>query len=68
MKQENLDFLWLVQLLKKYFNSLCVILFSTILVSSLISLFLIEEKYTSSVLIYPTTTNSVSKALFAQHV
>lgn len=68
MKHESSDFVWLINVVKKYIVSLCVILVLTIIFSSVVSLFCIEEKYSSSVIIYPTTTNSVSKALFAQHV
>ena len=67
MENSNLDFFWLISLIKKYIKSLCVIFFLTIIVSVWVSLFLIEEKFKSSVTIYPTTTNSISQALLVEH-
>ncbi|MBF25328.1 MAG: hypothetical protein CMP49_02270 [Flavobacteriales bacterium] len=67
MKDSQYDFFWLLKIISKYFRLLCFVAFITIIISSLISLFLIEEKFQSSVIIYPTTTNSVSQALLVEH-
>ena len=67
MKHPQYDFFWLLQIISKYFRLLCFLGLITIVISSLISLFLIEEKFQSSVIIYPTTTNSVSQALLVKH-
>lgn len=67
MKEENFDFLWFLSLCKKYIKLLCFLLVSTIIISSFISVFCIESKFQSSVIIYPTTTNSVSQALLVEH-
>ena len=67
MKEENFDFLWLLTLCKKHIKLLSFLLVSTIIISSLISVFCIESKFQSSVIIYPTTTNSVSQALLVEH-
>jgi len=67
MKEENFDFLWLLNLCKKHVKLLSLLLVLTIVISSLISVFFIESKFQSSVIIYPTTTNSVSQALLVEH-
>tara|TARA_B100000902_G_C27306225_1_gene915617 strand:+ start:653 stop:1654 length:1002 start_codon:yes stop_codon:yes gene_type:complete len=67
MTHSNFDFFWLVALVKKYFRLLFFLGLMTVVVSSLISLFVIEEKFKSSVIIFPTTTNSVSQALLVEH-
>ena len=67
MKEENLDFLWLLKMCKKHIRGLSFLLFLTIVISSLISVYCIEPKFQSSVIIYPTTTNSVSQALLVDH-
>ncbi len=67
MKDSNFDFIWLLNLIIRQYKLLFVISLLTILISSLVSVFLIEEKFSSSVIIYPTTTNSVSQALLIEH-
>ena len=67
MENSNFDFFWLVNLVKKNFRLLFLISFLTIVISSFVSLFLIEEKFESSVVLYPTTTYSVSQALLVEH-
>ena len=67
MKEENFDFLWLLSLCKKHVRLLSLLLVFTIIISSLISIFCIESKFQSSVIIYPTTTNSISQALLVEH-
>jgi len=67
MENSNFDFFWLISIIKKYIKSLCVIFFLTTVISVWVSLFLIEEKFKSSVTIYPTTTNSISQALLVEH-
>ena len=67
MKEDAFDFLWLLTLCKKNIKLITVILFLTVIASSLVSVFVIESKFQSSVLIYPTTTNSVSQALLIKH-
>ena len=67
MKDSNFDFIWLLNLILRQYKLLFFISLLTILISSLTSVFLIEEKFSSSVIIYPTTTNSVSQALLIEH-
>ncbi|MAQ32243.1 MAG: hypothetical protein CMD26_05905 [Flavobacteriales bacterium] len=67
MKDSNFDFIWLLRLITRQYKLLIIISLLTILTSSLVSIFLIEEKFSSSVIIYPTTTNSVSQALLIEH-
>ena len=67
MKDSNCDFIWLLRLITRQYKLLIIISILTILTSSLVSVFLIEEKFSSSVIIYPTTTNSVSQALLIEH-
>ena len=67
MKEENLDFLWLLKICKKHIRVLSLLLVLTSVLSSLISVYCIESKFQSSVIIYPTTTNSVSQALLVDH-
>ena len=67
MIEEKIDILWLVSLCRKHIGLLSLLLITTIVVSSLTSVFLIESKFQSSVIIYPTTTNSVSQALLIEH-
>lgn len=67
MENSNFNFFWLISVLKKYVKSLCILFSLTIIISSLVALFLIEEKFQSSVIIYPTTTSSISQALLVEH-
>lgn len=56
----------LIQYLIKWKKPLMVIAILTAVVSSVVSLF-IHDKYQSSVILYPTTTSSISKALISEH-
>ncbi len=67
MENKNFNFLWLINLCKQNIQNLSIILFLTLVLSSLASVYLIVPIFKSSVVIFPTTTHSVSKALFAQH-
>ena len=67
MKEKSFDFLWIFSLCKKHVKLLCFLLVFTVVASSLVAFFLIEPKFKSSVVIYPTTTNSVSQALLIEH-
>ena len=67
MENSNFNFLWLISVIKKYLRVLVVLFLLTSVCSAFISLFLIEEKFKSSVIIYPTTTSSVSQALLVEH-
>ena len=66
MKETDFNFLWLLNLCKDHFKLLLSILFITTITSSLVAVFLVDSQFRSSVVIYPTTTSSVSKALFKQ--
>ncbi len=55
----------IVQLLK-WKKQLTIIAVFTIVVSSIVSFF-IKDKYESSVILFPTTTSSISKALIAEN-
>lgn len=50
----------------KYKVSLMASLFFAVILSSIISLFFMEEKFKSSAVIFPTTTNSISQALLIE--
>tara|TARA_B100000579_G_scaffold402216_1_gene385281 strand:- start:3156 stop:4154 length:999 start_codon:yes stop_codon:yes gene_type:complete len=67
MKDSTFDFIWLIRLIKNNIRTLFLVGFLTIVLSSIIALFAIEEKFKSSVVIYPTTTSSVSQALLVEH-
>ena len=67
MKDSNFDFIWLLNILKRRSRLFLSISILTIIISSLVSIFLMEEKFSSSVIIYPTTTNSISQALLIEH-
>lgn len=56
----------LVQLILKWRKVLFIITFSSIIISLIVSLF-IKDKYKSSVILYPTTTSSISKSLIAEN-
>ncbi len=56
----------LIKIILKSKKALLTICLITVLVSSLASLF-IKDKYESSVILYPTTTSSISKALIAEN-
>lgn len=67
MVNSNYDFFWLINLIKNHIKLLFLLGFITFITSAWISLFVIEEKFESSVVIFPTTTNSVSQALLVEH-
>jgi len=50
----------------KHKVSLMISLFFAVLISSIVSLFFMEEKFKSSAVIFPTTTNSISQALLIE--
>ncbi len=50
----------------KYKVSLMISFFCAVLISSIVSLFFMEEKFKSSAVIFPTTTNSISQALLIE--
>ena len=67
MVENNFNFIWLFELCRRHVLLLSLVMIVTLIVSSLVSLFCIESKFESSVLIYPTTTHSVSQALLVEH-
>ena len=67
MKDQDFNFLWLFNVLNKNIKSFCIVLIVTVFCSAYISLYVIQPKYKSSVVIYPTTTNSISQALLVEH-
>lgn len=50
----------------KYKVILVFIIFLSVIFSSIVSLFFMEEKFKSSAVIFPTTTNSISQALLIE--
>tara|TARA_B100001057_G_scaffold500120_1_gene613640 strand:- start:8069 stop:9082 length:1014 start_codon:yes stop_codon:yes gene_type:complete len=50
----------------KYKIKLIITIFLSVFVSSIVALFLMEEKFKSSAVIFPTTTNSISQALLIE--
>lgn len=50
----------------KWKKPLSIIGFATVIISSVVAL-LIDEKYKSTVILFPTTTNSISKALLTEN-
>tara|TARA_Y100000766_G_scaffold279878_1_gene288824 strand:+ start:168 stop:1178 length:1011 start_codon:yes stop_codon:yes gene_type:complete len=67
MKEQDFNFLWLFNLLNKNIKTLFIILILTCFLSAYVSLYVIKPKFKSSVVIYPTTTNSISQALLVEH-
>ncbi|MAQ47434.1 MAG: hypothetical protein CMD27_00955 [Flavobacteriales bacterium] len=67
MKEQDFNFLWLFNLLNKNIKTLFIILIVTCFLSAYVSLYVIKPKFKSSVVIYPTTTNSISQALLVEH-
>lgn len=59
---KNFDSTNLIMFLLRYRKPLMIISFSAALVSSIVSL-LIEEKFLSTVILFPAATNSISKSL-----
>ena len=56
----------LLKFVYKYRLALIISLIFSVLISSIISIFFMEERYKSSVIIFPTTTNSISQALLIE--
>ena len=56
----------LVSFCFKYKIKLIIIVFLSVFFSSIVSLFFMEEKFKSSAVIFPTTTNSISQALLIE--
>lgn len=50
----------------KYKIKLIIIVFLSVFFSSIVALFFMEEKFKSSAVIFPTTTNSISQALLIE--
>jgi len=67
MKEDNLNFLWLIKLCISNIKLLSFLIVIVCLSSSLIVIFLVESQFESSIIIYPTTTSSVSQALLVEH-
>tara|TARA_B100001250_G_C19785932_1_gene784138 strand:+ start:367 stop:1371 length:1005 start_codon:yes stop_codon:yes gene_type:complete len=67
MEEKNFNFVWLVRLCVNHWKFLGSILLLTVIVSSLVAVFGIESKYKSSVVLYPSTTNSPSQTLLIEH-
>ena len=67
MKDQDFNFLWLFNLLYKNIKSVFIVLILTFFLSAYVSLYVIKPKFKSSVVIYPTTTNSISQALLVEH-
>jgi len=63
MEHSQFDFFWLINIVKKHVKLLFFTSILTIIVSSLFSLFFMEEKFESSVIIFPTITNAASTSL-----
>ena len=57
------NFFWLVKIIYKYVKLLFIISTITIIASSVVSLFVMEEKFESSVIIFPTITNAATTSL-----
>ncbi|MBJ05229.1 MAG: hypothetical protein CMP65_04955 [Flavobacteriales bacterium] len=63
MEKNNFDLFWLLGIIKKHITLLLIIFIITIVSSSLFSLYMIEDKFESSVIIYPTITNAATTSL-----
>ncbi len=65
--QSNNDFnsLNVLYFVYKWRKVLGIVVFSTILVSGIVSL-MIQDKYKSTVILFPATTNSISKVLYSR--
>lgn len=57
----------IIQFVQKYFKILIIICVLGVIVSAVVSL-LIEEKYKSTVILFPTSSGSISKALLTDNV
>ena len=67
MKDQDFNFFWLFNLLNRNIKSFFIISILTFIFSAYVSLYVIQPKFKSSVVIYPTTTNSISQALLVEH-
>ena len=67
MKEGNFNFLWLLKICTNNIKLLSMIFILTLLSTSVIVVFFVDSKFESSVIIYPTTTSSVSQALLVEH-
>ena len=67
MKDQDFNFFWLFNLLNRNIKSSFIISILTFIFSAYVSLYVIQPKFKSSVVIYPTTTNSISEALLVEH-
>ena len=67
MEEKNFNFVWLIKLCINNWKLIGVLLFLTVIISSLVSLFGIEPQYKSSVVLYPSTTDSPSQSLLIEH-
>ncbi|NQV53625.1 MAG: hypothetical protein HQ500_10605 [Flavobacteriales bacterium] len=63
--QKNFDSTNLIMFLLRYRKPLIIISFTAAVVSSVVSL-LIQEKFLSTVILFPAATNSISKSLMAE--
>ena len=63
MENTQFDLFWLFRILRKHLISLLIVFFITLTISSVVSVFFMEEKFQSSVIIFPTITNSASTSL-----
>jgi LPS O-antigen subunit length determinant protein (WzzB/FepE family) len=63
--QKNFDSTNLIMFLLRYRKPLIIISFAAAVVSSVVSL-LIQEKYLSTVILFPAATNSISKSLMVE--
>ncbi len=70
MEENNLnksfDSYNLIEFIVKWRKTLAILTFAGIVISSVVSL-LIQEKYKSTVILFPTTNASVSESLLAEH-
>ena len=63
MENIQFDLFWLFRILRKHLMSLLVVCFITLSISSVFSLFFMQEKFESFVTIFPTITNAASTSL-----
>ena len=65
-EQYNFDSINLVEFIYKWKKQLAILVFLSIIISIIISL-LIDEKYKSTVILFPASSASVSESLLAEH-
>ena len=63
MENKNYNFFWLLRIIKKHIRLLLLVGSVTFLATSLFSLFVLEDKFESAVIIYPTITNAATTSL-----